>query len=62
MPLLPPLFSPLDAELGLVPGSMSPKLLGRVVRSGSQLPFGQAEEEVADYWGIWLGEETVRRR
>ena len=40
---------------------MSPKLLGRVVRSGSQLPFAEAAEEVADYWGIWLGEETVRR-
>ena len=54
-------FSPLDAELGLVPGSMSPKLLGRVVRSGSQLPFADAAEDMADYWGIWLGEETVRR-
>ena len=40
---------------------MSPKLLGRVVRSGSQLPFADAAEEMADYWGIWLGEETVRR-
>ena len=45
-----------------MPGSMSPKLLGRVVRSGSSRgSFARAVEEVADYWGIWLGEETVRR-
>jgi len=45
----------------LLPGSMSPRLLARVVRSASQLTFAKAAEEVTDYWGMWLDAETVRR-
>lgn len=40
---------------------MSPRLLARVVRSASQLPFAKAAEDVTDYWGMWLDAETVRR-
>jgi len=45
----------------LLPGGMSPRLLARVVRSASQLTFAKAAEDVTDYWGMWLSEETVRR-
>ena len=55
-------FSPLDEALGLVPGSLSPRLLEAAARQGSKLPFAEAAEEVAFFWGVRLSAETLRRQ
>lgn len=45
-----------------MPGSLSPRLLEAAARQGSKLPFAAAAEEVAFFWGVWLGADTVRRQ
>jgi hypothetical protein len=57
-----PGFPPLDEALGLVPGSLSPHLLEGVVRLGQSMPFAQAAEELAFFWGVFVGEDTIRRQ
>jgi hypothetical protein len=47
--------------LGLVPGSLSPRLLEAAARQGSKLPFAEAAEEVAFFWGVWLSDDMLRR-
>ncbi len=54
-------FSPLDEELGLLPGELSVTLAEGVVRLGTHLPFAQAAEELAFFWGVAIEETTVRR-
>ncbi len=64
MPSAPPAgpaFSPLDDELGLLPGELSVTLAEGAVRLGMHLPFAQAAEELAFFWGVDLEETTVRR-
>lgn len=65
MPPAPPVgtgFSPLDARLGLRPGThFSPWLVDSIVRLGARLPFGQVPELVAHFTGVRVGVETVRR-
>lgn len=56
-----PAFSPLDEALGLVPGNLSPHLLEGVVRLGSRMPFAQAAEELAFFWGVFVSADTIRR-
>ena len=39
-----PGFSPLDEELGLLPGTLTPALQEGVVRLGAWVPFARAAE------------------
>ncbi|HEY8742380.1 MAG TPA: ISKra4 family transposase, partial [Chloroflexota bacterium] len=55
-------FSPLDEELGLVPGVGSPTLLAGLVRLGSALPFAQAAEALAFFWQVQLSTSSVLRQ
>lgn len=61
MPLLPPLFSPLDEALGLVPGELGPRALEGLVRLAARMPFAQAAGELAFFWGVVVSAETARR-
>lgn len=56
-----PGFSPLDKELGLGPGGLSPRTMEGMVRLGTRLPFAQAAEELAFFWKVRVSEATVRR-
>jgi hypothetical protein len=56
-----PGFSPLDEELGLLPGGLSPTLAEGLVRLGALLPFRQAAEHLAFFWRVPLSEATARR-
>lgn len=44
-----------------MPGSLSPQALDGVVRLGSRMSFDDAAEQLAFFWQVELGEETVRR-
>lgn len=44
-----------------MPGSLSPQALDGVVRLGSRLAFGDAAEQLAFFWHLDVGEETMRR-
>jgi hypothetical protein len=48
--------------LGLLPGSMSPRLLEAAARQGTKLPFAEAAEEIASFWGVWVSDDTLRRQ
>jgi len=61
MPLLPRLFSPLDEELGLLPGPLSPRLHEGLVRLGVWMPFRRAARELGWFCGAPVGEATARR-
>ena len=61
MPVLPRLFSPLDEELGLLPGPLSPRLHEGLVRLGVWMPFRRAARELAWFCGAAVGEATARR-
>lgn len=52
---------PLDDELGLLPGTLSPRLQEAIVRLSTSLPFGQAVREVAWLLGVSLSERTAGR-
>jgi hypothetical protein len=54
-------FSPLDEELGLLPGQLTPRLPESLVRLGTWRPFAQAAEMVALFTGVVVSEPTVRR-
>ncbi|MBK9051460.1 MAG: hypothetical protein IPL78_11250 [Chloroflexi bacterium] len=54
-------FSPLDEELGLLPGKYTPKLQAALSRWGAKLPFREAVEEIAYGYGTQVGEATLRR-
>src|SRR4051795_11551650 len=62
MPLLPRQFSPLDEELGLLPGALTPRLQECAVRLGAWLPFRPAAALLAEFTGTRVDEATVRRR
>ena len=53
-------FSPLDEELGLLPGRYTPRLQESMVRLGAKLPYRQAQEELAHFCHTEVGEKTVR--
>ena len=56
-------FSPLDEELQLLPGSLTPPLHEVLVRLGAWMPFGSAQEMLVDFMKLnSLSEATVRRR
>jgi hypothetical protein len=54
-------FSPLDEELGLLPGSLTPTLLRHVARLGARMPFADVPGELHDLVGVDLSEPTARR-
>ncbi len=54
-------FSPLDEELGLLPGKLTPRLQQSVVRMGTWMPFQRAAGELEYLLGVQLSEPRVRR-
>lgn len=54
-------FSPLDEELGLLPGKLTPRLQQAVVRMGAWMPFARAAGELEYLLGVDLSEPRVRR-
>ena len=45
-----------------MPGSLSPRLLEAAARQGTKLPFAEAAEEIAFFWGVWVSDDTLRRQ
>jgi hypothetical protein len=56
-----PGFFPLDEELALVPGSLTPWLVEGLVRAGTTTPFGEACRTLAHFTGTRVAEATARR-
>ncbi|MGB8648559.1 MAG: ISKra4 family transposase, partial [Anaerolineae bacterium] len=54
-------FFPLDEELALLPGLLTPALQEALVRLSTRLPFRQAVEELARLKQVTTTEATVRR-
>jgi hypothetical protein len=54
-------FFPLDEELALLPGQLTPALHEALVRLSSRLPFRQAVEELTRLKQVTTTEATVRR-
>lgn len=54
-------FFPLDEELGLLPGSLTPKYQEHLAHLGSWMPFERAREMLERLLGIQVSEPTVRR-
>lgn len=54
-------FFPLDKELGLLPGNLSPYVHESVVRLGSWIPFGPTAEILKDLLGVQISKAQVRR-
>ena len=55
-------FFPLDDELALLPGQLTPALHEALVRLSTRLPFRQAVEELARLKYVTTTEATVRRQ
>jgi hypothetical protein len=54
-------FFPLDEELQLLPGRLTPALAESLVHLGTWMPFGRAVKEVHYFHRVHLTEATVRR-
>ena len=54
-------FSPLDEELGLLPGSLTPNILQHVTRLGARMPFADVTTELHALVGVDISEPTARR-
>lgn len=54
-------FFPLDEELALLPGTLTPALHETVVRLGTRMPFDSVVHELADLKHVTTTEATVRR-
>jgi hypothetical protein len=57
-----PGFSPLDEELGLLPGALTPTLQAHLSRLGSRLSFAEAASELGHLKGVRVAAATARRR
>lgn len=58
-----PAFFPLDDELGLLPGSLTPWLDEALVRLSTPIPsFAKAARELAFFTGVHVHPDTARRR
>lgn len=55
-------FSPLDEELELLPGGLTPSLVEGLVRLGAWLPFAPAAALLAHFSKVPVAEATARRR
>ena len=56
-----PGFFPLDEELALLPGALTPSLQEAVVRLGTRMPFASVVQELAVLKHVTTTEPTVRR-
>src|SRR5438067_11151731 len=56
-----PVFSPLDEELELLPGDLTPSLVESLVRLGTWLPFTPAASMLAYFTRVLVGATTARR-
>jgi hypothetical protein len=54
-------FSPLDEELGLLPGALTPRLQDHLTRLATYAPFGKAAGLLRHLLGVAVSEPTVRR-
>jgi hypothetical protein len=54
-------FFPLDEELGLLPGSLTPSMVEDLALLGSWAPFGQAAKLVGHFRKVEVSEATARR-
>jgi len=54
-------FSPLDEELGLLPGQVTPILYENLVRLGAWMPFREATEMLKVFTGAEVSEFAVRQ-
>jgi hypothetical protein len=54
-------FFPLDEELALLPGALTPSLQEAVVRLGARMPFGSVVQELTFLKHVTTTEATVRR-
>ena len=54
-------FSPLDKELGLLNGELTPRLQESLVRLGTWMPFGRAAKELRYFTRVEVSEATARR-
>ena len=54
-------FSPLDEELGLLAGSLTPRLQGHIARLGSWLPFDKARHIARDLLRVTVSKSSMRR-
>lgn len=57
-----PGFSPLDEELGLLPGALTPTLQAHLSRLGTRLSFAEAASELGHLKGVRVAAATARRR
>lgn len=55
-------FFPLDEELALLPGSLTPSLQETVVRLGTRMPFGSVVQELTFLKQVTTTEATIRRQ
>jgi hypothetical protein len=55
-------FSPLDEELGLQPGSLTPRQQEHLVHLSLWMPFGRAVKLLDDVTGVQISEATGRRQ
>lgn len=60
-PLVVRVFSPLDEELALLPGSLTPSLVESMTRLGTWMPFPIAAKMVLYFSKVNLSESTERR-
>src|SRR5215217_6063514 len=56
-----PGFSPLDEELGLLPGALTPTLQAHLSRLGARLSFAEAASELWHLKGVRVSAATARR-
>jgi hypothetical protein len=54
-------FSPLDEELGLLPGHLTPTLQQHTTRLGAWIPFAKVEAILKDILAVTLSTATTRR-
>jgi hypothetical protein len=54
-------FSPLDEELALLPGTLAPRQQGHLVQLGSWMPFRHASRMLEELLGVYVSPETARR-
>jgi hypothetical protein len=54
-------FFPLDEQLGLVSGGLTPRAEETLVRLATWMPYAQAQELLADLLGIQVSKATTRR-
>ncbi len=62
VPLAAQGFCPLDEQLALLPGRLTPHLHEGLVRLATWMPFAQAAELLAMFTGVHLSPSTVRRQ